>query len=169
MVKIICEKTGIEFEAASKRTKNHPQIMVVVNEANRDGWYTQCLTALKAGREAGFTTLGEFIELLDETRKAAREQRDMQIGTFMDRKRAAQEARRQRFILNDFLRENGYHWSDLAMDPEDVDNSFTGHLPTHDWQLFSSDNRAVSVKQAMQELAAQDIKFAKEWLEERSK
>jgi hypothetical protein len=50
-----------------------------------------------------------------------------------------------------------------------VDNSFTGHLPTHDWQLFSSDNRAVSVKQAMQELAAQDIKFAKEWLEERSK
>lgn len=168
MVKVICEKTGLEFEAVSKRTKNHPTIMSILNRANRDGWYGQALDAVKIGRQSGLATIEEFVAWLDETEKAWREQRNTQITGYLDSKLEAQEARRQRHILNSFLREHGYHWADLAMDPEDVDNSFTGHLPAHDWQLFSSDNRAVSIKQAMQELAAQDITFAKEWLVERS-
>lgn len=168
MVKVVCEKTGIEFEATSKRTKNHPAIMSRLNQANRDGWYSQALNALQIGRQSGLSTIDEFVAWLNETEQAWREQRNVEITAYMDRKRAAQEAHRQRHILNAFLREHGYHWSDLALDPEDVDNSYLGHLPAHDWQLFSSDNRAVSIKQAMQELAAQDITFAKEWLVERN-
>ena len=34
---IKCQYTGIEFEAESKRSKNHPQVSVFLNEANDDG------------------------------------------------------------------------------------------------------------------------------------
>lgn len=170
MVTVICEKTGLTFEAPTKRTKNHPSIMAIVNEANRDGWYAQALASLKAGREAGFTTLEEFIDLLNETREAAREQRNMRIDAYMDRKRANAEVKRQRYITNNILRSYGYIWLDLGYpEDEEVDNSYTGSLPRHDFQLKSPDGRLVSVKQAMIELATQqNVKVAREWLAERN-
>ena len=37
MFTIKCQYTGIEFEAESKRTKNHPAVTRFLNEANEDG------------------------------------------------------------------------------------------------------------------------------------
>lgn len=37
MFTIKCQYTGIEFEADSKRTKNHPAVTRFLNEANEDG------------------------------------------------------------------------------------------------------------------------------------
>lgn len=37
MFTIKCQYTGIEFEAESKRTKNHPMVTSFLNEANDDG------------------------------------------------------------------------------------------------------------------------------------
>jgi hypothetical protein len=37
MITIKCQYTGIEFEAESKRTKNHPAVTAFLNDANEDG------------------------------------------------------------------------------------------------------------------------------------
>ena len=37
MITIKCQYTGIEFEAESKRSKNHPAVTAFLNEANADG------------------------------------------------------------------------------------------------------------------------------------
>src|SRR5438270_6601715 len=110
MVKVICEKTGIEFEASSKRTKNHPSIMAVLNEASRDGWYGSALNALKAGREQNFTTVEQFINAMREAGQSAVAIQHAEIDERVRREREAKEARRQRAITNDLLRGRGYHW-----------------------------------------------------------
>jgi hypothetical protein len=111
MVQVTCEKTGISFEATSKRTKNHPAIMEVVGEASKNGWYSSALQAIKEGREAGLETIEEFLELLDEARKAAQESRDAKWSAMLAEKRAAKEAKRARHEQNEFLRSHGYSWS----------------------------------------------------------
>lgn len=37
MITIKCQYTGFEFEAESKRSKNHPAVASFLNEANEDG------------------------------------------------------------------------------------------------------------------------------------
>lgn len=66
MVKVICEKTGVEFEAATRRTKNHPQIMAWLSDASREGWYGKALDVLKKGREQHLTTIEAFLECLQD-------------------------------------------------------------------------------------------------------
>lgn len=165
----ICEKTGLTFEAKSKRQRNHPAIMVVVNEANKDGWYNQCLQACETGKDAGLSTLQEFLDLLDETRRAWREQRDQSVSAYLDRKRAEKEARRDKAVTNSLLAGRGYTWSKLGFKDEEEADAFDINAPIgQDWQLFAPDSRAVTVRQAMEELAAQNVKFARDWLEEHS-
>ena len=78
-VTVECQYTGIEFEAATKRSKNHPVIANVLNQAYSDGWRDQALTAIQAGREAGFTKIAEYVSLLKETELAAKAGEDAQI------------------------------------------------------------------------------------------
>lgn len=163
---VTCEKTGITFEAASKRTKNHPQIMSLLTEANRNGWYHQALEAIKQGREQGFTTIEQFLAAMRESEQGAKQIRYTQIDERNQQKRALEEARRQRHITNTFLREHGYHWEKYENDEEDQD--FFG-APAVEWDLWSPDNHIVSVKEAMQQLASQQIAFAQKWLEEHTK
>jgi len=165
MVTVTCEKTGIQFEAATKRTKNHPTIMAILNEANRYGWYSQALEAIKQGREAGYTTIEQFQVALTEAEAAYKEQRAVLIHKQVQEQREAKEARRQRYVTNELLRGRGYTWRKFENDEEDQD--FFG-APEYEWTLYSPDNRPVSVQEAMQELAYQDVKFAKEWLADRN-
>ena len=79
-VTVECQYTGIEFEAATKRSKNHPRIANVLNQAYSDGWRDQALAAIQAGRdELGFTTIAEYVLLLKETEIAAKAGIDTQI------------------------------------------------------------------------------------------
>lgn len=96
-VKITCQYTGLEFEAATRRSKNHPKISAWLQSANTDGWYNQALAAIQAGREAGFTSISEYINLLSETEKAAKAGIDAEIEkrVLEFRQRKADAAARQ--------------------------------------------------------------------------
>lgn len=162
MVEVICEKSGLRFESATKRTKNHPQIMGWINDAYKDGWYQQCLNIIKEGREQGWTTMEQFAEALRDAEMAAKAEQNAHIAAENQRKREREEARRQRSITNSLLRGRGYNWQKWENDEEDVD---LYGAPEVEWTLLSPDNRAVSMKQAMLELAFyEDAQFAHEWL-----
>jgi hypothetical protein len=169
MVKVTCEKTGVEFEAATKRTKNHPQIMGWINDAYKDGWYAQCLDAIKDGREAGLDRIEDFLSLLAETEKAAKAQQQADYSATLAEKRAAKEARRQRFILNSFLREHGCRWRNVGFaDEEEADAFDINATVGNEWCLFDSEGNATTVRAAMQQIARSGSKFAQEWLAERN-
>lgn len=164
MVEVICEKSGLMFEARTKRTKNHPQIMALINGAYENGWYSQALETIKRGRERGFTTIEQFVDALRKTEASAIGARSADIEERIRREQDAKEARRQRHVTNDLLRDCGYRWQKYENDEEDID--LYGQ-PEYEWQLKTPDGRFVTVKEAMQELAYQNMKFAKEWLAER--
>ena len=90
---VTCEKTGLQFEAATKRTKNHPKIMTIVNEANKDGWYREALQTLQDGREAELDTLEDFLELLQQTKTSALNQQMEDYRAMLARKRKDRIAR----------------------------------------------------------------------------
>lgn len=174
MVTVICEKTGIEFEAATKRTKNHPIIMAWVNDAAKDGWYNTALETIRKCRQDGATTLEQFVTALRQAETTFKEQSNAAYAAKIERERQQKEAKRQRYITNSFLREHGYRWVNLGFEDEEEADAFGligpqyEHLIGKYWQLFSPDDRAVSVQEAMQELASQSQKFAREWLAERN-
>lgn len=104
-------------------------------------------------------------EARDAAEKAAR---DAAIDERLHRKREADEARQQRAAANGQLKIRGYRWQNIGFRSEEDADAFDVNLPIgNEWALFSPDGRAVSVQQAMQELASQGVKFAKEWLAER--
>ena len=45
MITVICSKTGLAFEAKSKRSKNHPLVSAILSDANKDGVYSQVKNA----------------------------------------------------------------------------------------------------------------------------
>ena len=45
MITVICSKTGLEFQAKSKRSKNHPLVSAILSDANKDGVYSQVKNA----------------------------------------------------------------------------------------------------------------------------
>lgn len=163
-----CEKTGVQFEARSVRQKNHPAIMSIINEATRHGWYREAIAKLDS-LKGHYASIEPYIEALREVEAQYKQAKSDRIHKYVKDETHAKEGRRARFVTNDFLRTNGYRWSDLGFDDEEeIDNAYTGATPRHDWQLFSSDGRAVTLEEAMQELAAVGKSFAKEWLAERN-
>jgi hypothetical protein len=60
MVKVICQYTGIEFEAKSARTKNHPEVAQWLAEANQKGCYSELITALRQWKESGTRQIGVY-------------------------------------------------------------------------------------------------------------
>lgn len=167
MVTVTCEKTGIQFEAASKRTKNHPRIMTLISDSYRDNCYNEVLAAIKSGKEQGFTTIEQFEAIVKDASDKVRAERDTEFAKEYQRKREEQDAKRQRHFMNRFLFEYGYTWIDLGYPLDEEIDNMRGSVPEHDWHLKSKDGRSVSVKQAMQEIVAQNAenKFANEWLE----
>ncbi len=53
MVKVICQYTGIEFEAKSLRSKNHPRVAALLETANRKGVYSLVIEAMVQARRDG--------------------------------------------------------------------------------------------------------------------
>lgn len=46
-ITMTCQYTGIEFEAASKRSKNHPQVSVFLDEAAKDRFHVGAYSKAK--------------------------------------------------------------------------------------------------------------------------
>jgi len=168
MVQVTCEKSGLVFEAATRRTKNHPTIMYWLSEAFKDGWNQVAYDTVVEGRKAGFTTIEQFVASLEQAKEKALTERNAVIAARRKEEKERQEAYRLRKIVNRFLYDHDYRWSDVGYHDQEIDNSIIGSLPEHDWQLFAPDHRIVSVKEAMQELAYAGVQFAKDWLAERN-
>lgn len=74
MFTIKCQYTGIEFEAESKRSKNHPAVTRFLNEANEDGKraagaYAQAKQFL-ADAAGNFDSIDELMEAVAATYEA---------------------------------------------------------------------------------------------------
>ena len=75
-VTITCQHTGIEFEAKSKRSKNHPRVAELLAEANHDRMYSQAVELLAECREAGMSDIDEIIEAVEAGMKLCKTQRN---------------------------------------------------------------------------------------------
>jgi hypothetical protein len=58
MVTVICQYSGLEFEAASKRSKNHPRVAILLEDANRKGVYGDVVSAMARAKREGVTGEG---------------------------------------------------------------------------------------------------------------
>jgi hypothetical protein len=166
MIKMICEKTGIEFEAENRRRKSHPVVQAWLAQAYEEGWYQQANDAIygssaRSVEKQTFTTIEQFVAYFEQLRASALQEKQTRETADSQQKREREEARRQRHITNSLLSGRGYTWKKYTNDEEDID--MLG-MPAVEWDLRSPDNRIVSVQEAMQELAYQDVKFAHEWL-----
>ena len=55
MVTVTCQYSGVEFEAKSKRSKNHPRVAALLEEANRKGVYGDVVSAMIQAKHDGIT------------------------------------------------------------------------------------------------------------------
>lgn len=149
-VTIKCQYTGIEFEARSKRAKNHPLVTEMLDQYKNDwksypGAYDELKNALKSVHGA-YDTAEEAMEAARETYLAWRNGET----SIYEQRRAEQQARRERRearrAQNDYLRDHGYTWH------KNDDDGYQPMFASDDWHLVSPDGRVVSVAQALDEI-----------------
>ena len=121
-----CQYTGIEFEAESKRTKNHPQVAEFLNEASSNKMQA---SAYRKAKEILVEANGQFedIDSLMEFAKAAYAEycndgtNNIKVRTFKQRMAAAKaeeiaaarRANEDRLEESyDFMGPNGYKYAD---------------------------------------------------------
>ncbi len=153
-IMVKCQYTGIEFEAASKRSKNHPSVSEFINAANKDGKHYQ--GAYAAAKDivssTGATEIEEVLSIANtqysEWVNNAKGIVNRKFALEKERKQAAQARREQNAMLN----RHGYRWH--KEDEESMDfagpNAFDGQT----WTLLSDDGREVTVAQALAEIKA---------------
>lgn len=132
-MQVTCQKTGLVFETESKRRNNHPTIMSIVNQANKDGWYSQCQDALQDGRKAGLDTLEDFLELLAQTKISALNQQMDDYRALLKRKQEDKIARIARY---EAYRNGQYERTDDELDSgleyAEVTRRNATHVAPHD-------------------------------------
>jgi len=110
----MCQYTGIEFEAKTARSKNHPAVARLLQEANRRGVYGQVMNAIVAAKneglvgdpvieagqiamDAGLKAAAEFAtarraEQKEKARQESERSRNFAHGTRKDEEQLEQEA-----------------------------------------------------------------------------
>lgn len=157
MITVKCQHTGIEFEAASKRTKMHPAISAIKNEAAKDGTYRQVMEAITAAEKETWTSIEDAVEFITDMaagRITAKRNADRAAGA---EKAAAEKARKDaaqaRKERNDKLYRNGYRWSKETEESMDIFGATAFDAEGgNTWILTAPDGRIVTVKQAMSEI-----------------
>lgn len=160
MVTITCQYTGFEFEAESKRSKNHPLISRFLDEANKEnrykvGAYAQAVELINAAK-GQFDTIESLIAFVREGFDAWKENaQSIRRFTNGDRLREMKAESRQRSEINAILKQHGYRWEKEGYATEEDADHFAGFASAsigQYWQLYAPDGRAVSVSQAFQEI-----------------
>jgi hypothetical protein len=174
MITMICEKTGIPFEAENRRRKSHPVVQSWMQKAYEEGWYQQANDAIYGNsarfvEKQTFETIEQFVAYFTQLQKDSVQANNAREITESQRKRDEAESRRRRHITTSLLRGRGYTWQRGYSDSDIENDIWNGEgEPTGAWELVSPDHRTVSVKEAMFELAFyEDAKFAHEWLASR--
>lgn len=156
-VTMTCERSGIQFEAESRRTKVHPKISALLNELYKDGKpgaygvATKALASFKSMevKPEIETILAEVVFAVEEHNGVVSQE------TRRNRELAAQreEARRQRYLTNAKLRKHGYRWQrNSGEDLDAIHAAATYEEPQSDWRLIAPDGREVTVAQALTEI-----------------
>ncbi len=170
-ITMICEKTGIPFEAENRRRKSHPDVQAWLATAYEEGWYGEIQSVLYGPYKETFPTIEQFNARMEVVQAQAKASQETFARMERERKERVEAARRRRRETNDLLREFGYRWSDLGLKDEEEADAFDINAPIgSDWYLFSPDNRSVSVFAAMRELFhSDDVRAcvkARRWFQE---
>jgi hypothetical protein len=163
MITMKCDKTGIEFEADSKRQKNHPLVSALLNAAAKDkynnGLYKAAIEAFEEVKATGGYTIEEAISYAEAAMQGKTEQGNEKRRIEAERNKRIAEAKAHRRATNNYLYANGYRW--YKEDEESMDafgaNAFEevyGSVVSVVWTLISPDGRAVTVAQALEEIKA---------------
>lgn len=168
-ITITCEKTGIPFEAENRRRKSHPVVMSWLETAYKEGWYQAANDAIYGTRyteKQKFETIEQFVAYFRNLQQNALTAKREVDAAEVQRKRAAEEAKRQRYILNRFLNDHGYFWKKFENDEEDQDFF---NVPEFEWFLQNEKTQeSTTVKEAMIAIAsATGDERAHSWLAER--
>jgi hypothetical protein len=176
MPTVKCDKTGIEFETQRPRKVNyHPQVQAWLEVANKEGWYGPANNAIYGNDAAGipkqkFDTIEVFNAYFTDLQARSLQENQQRASERRQSEQEIKDAKRERHITNDLLRGRGYKWHDLGFKDEEEADAFDINAPVGpDWRLyFEPENREVlTVQEAMQELAFQNVTFAKDWLAQR--
>lgn len=166
MITMTCDKTGIQFEASSKRQKNHPLASAFLNEANADsrhykGSYQAAQQILAEVKAAGISDINEAMEYANSAYAAWRNGSAKPVirRTNGDRIRERKANSRSREAVNAILRQHGYRWS--REDAESMDafgagvfESMYGNV-SHVWTLMAPDGSEVSVNEAFRRIGVE--------------
>jgi acyl-CoA reductase-like NAD-dependent aldehyde dehydrogenase len=161
---ITCARTGIAFEAASNRQKNHPLVSELLNEAAgkhaKPGEYAEASRLLAEVKAAGATDIDEAMTTvraaLAEWREQAPGRTRRTVGMIL---REQKEQRRERERVNAILRSHGYTWRYETEESMDVfgatafETTFGAHTP-EGWLLVDPDGRVTNVERALREIEA---------------
>ena len=160
----ICERSGIGFEADSKRVKNHPTVTRFINDANRDGRHYVGAYAkageLVAQAKGHFDTIDEFMVAVNAAYtawKGGDAKAIVRITNGM-RIRQQKDARNRRDEINAILNQHGYRWSKSEVGSEDSWagvgslGAGIGETVGSEWILNAPDGRKVSIAQAFKEI-----------------
>lgn len=151
MITVKCQHSGLEFEAKSKRSKQHPVVADFKNKACRDNNYREAKAALdEATAIGGYRTIEEYMMLANDIMSSAVAKKNQRISQqrqeAVEAKKAAAERREQRKRTNAFLREHGYYWI------KDDDDGYQPMFNDNNWHLLSPDNYEVTVAEALAEI-----------------
>lgn len=155
MVTITCQESGIEFEAETRRTKQHPSIRAIKDRANKDGNYREVNEALAAVRKAGgYETIEQFMALVQahlDAKKVKQAERDAKHKAFMqEQEKIEAERKAARKAQNETLKASGYVWRKETVIADDW--ALEMRDPGTYWTLHAPDGREVTVEQALDEI-----------------
>lgn len=164
----ICQRTGISFEAHSKRQKNHPRVSEFLDAANKEGRhyigaYAAAGSILEEVKQAGITDIDEAMDYA-AAQFAKWKSSDAKVfvrKTNGDRIRELKERKRQRDEVNAILKPAGYRWEreEYGTEEEFMPGSYNagiGELAGYRWVLYAPDGRMVSVQQALKEINSRE-------------
>lgn len=172
MVTITCQESGLEFEAETRRTKQHPKIAALKAWANKENKYRELNVALLAVRKAGgYETIEQFVSAVEAHMNAAKAKaQELSIIRARDAREAEEAAKARRQQVNEKLAANGYKWV-KAFNQED--DEFEWLVSTPDGRLLMDESSAlyeierggievIRAEQAAQQAAAEQAKRAKQ-------
>lgn len=146
MVTITCQESGLEFEAETRRTKQHPEIRALKEWADKAGKFRELNAALSAVRKAGgYTTIEQFVSAVEAHMNAAKAKaQELSVIRARDAREAEEAAKATRQRINDKLAAHGYKWIKAGTIAQDEDSL--------EWMVASPDGRVMDLHGALYEI-----------------
>lgn len=159
MVTITCQESGLQFEAATARTKQHPRIAELKAWGNKQQKYREVNDALVAVRKAGgYTTIDEYMALaqkhIDGVVAAARARHDRAAAEERADAERRDQAKRERQARNTRLNAAGYTWRKDAIGTEESwapggYGAGIGEFSHYEYTLVAPDGREINEAAAL--------------------